>query len=82
MLMQKDQLNNQVFQCETYNCKKGTNYGSATLFSDADNNWTAGEFANTAKDNAGLDAHWRADKVWDYWQTIHGKNSYNEMVLP
>lgn len=64
-------------KCETYNCKKGTNYGSATLFSDADNNWTAGEFANTAKDNAGLDAHWGAEKVWDYWQTIHGRNSYN-----
>lgn len=69
-------------KCETYNCKKTTNYGSATLFSDGDNNWTAAEFANTAKDNAGLDAHWGAEKVWDYWQTIHGRNSYNGNGTP
>lgn len=64
-------------KCETYNCKKTSNYGSATLFTDADNNWTAAEYANAAKDNAGLDAHWGAEKVWDYWQNIHGRNSYN-----
>ena len=62
---------------QTYNMKKTTNYGSATLFADNDNNWTDAEYNNTAKDNAGLDAHWGAEVVWDYWDQVHNRNSYN-----
>jgi bacillolysin len=61
----------------TYNMKKGTNYSSAINFTDVDNNWTAAEFNNTNKDNGALDAHWGAEKTYDYWATIHGRNSYN-----
>ncbi|WP_051285192.1 M4 family metallopeptidase [Aequorivita capsosiphonis] len=53
-------------------------YGSTlTDFTDADNNWTAAEFDNNAKDNASMDAHWGAEKTYDYWMEIHGRNSYD-----
>ncbi len=48
-----------------------------TDFTDSDNNWTAGEFNNTNKDNAALDAHWGAEETYDYWYNVHGRNSYD-----
>jgi bacillolysin len=62
---------------ETKNCNKGSNYWNATNFSDVDNNWTAAEFANTNMDNAALDAHWGAEKTYDYFKNIHYRNSYD-----
>lgn len=62
---------------QTYNMKKGTNYSTAVNFTDSDNNWTAAEFNNTAKDNGAFDAHWGAEKTYDYWSTVHGRNSYD-----
>ena len=61
----------------TYNMKKGTSYTAAVNFTDVDNNWTAAEYANVNKDNGALDAHWGAEKTYDYWLTIHGRKSYN-----
>ncbi|HSN47675.1 MAG TPA: M4 family metallopeptidase, partial [Flavobacterium sp.] len=61
----------------TYNMKKGTSYTAAVNFTDADNNWTAAEFANTNKDNGALDAHWGAEKTYDYFSTKHARNSYD-----
>ena len=61
----------------TYNMKKGTSYTAAVNFTDLDNNWTATEYNNANKDNGALDAHWGAEKTYDYWSTIHGRNSYN-----
>jgi bacillolysin len=64
---------------QTYNMKKGTNYGSALNFTDSDNNWTAAEFNNVNKDNGAFDAHWGAEKTYDYWSTVHGRNSYDNL---
>jgi Zn-dependent metalloprotease len=64
---------------QTYNMKKGTNYGTAVNFTDSDNNWTAAEFNNANKDNAALDAHWGAEKTFDYLSTVHGRNSYDNL---
>jgi Zn-dependent metalloprotease/chitodextrinase len=61
----------------TLNLKKGTNYTTAVNFTDVDNNWTALEYNNANKDNGALDAHWGAEKTYDYWSTVHGRNSYN-----
>eukprot|EP01096_Ripella_sp_DP13-Kostka_P018261 TRINITY_DN9824_c0_g1_i1.p1 TRINITY_DN9824_c0_g1~~TRINITY_DN9824_c0_g1_i1.p1 ORF type:complete len:923 (+),score=-62.36 TRINITY_DN9824_c0_g1_i1:2854-5622(+) len=61
----------------TYNMKKGTSYTAAVNFTDADNNWTAAEYNNANKDNGALDAHWGAEKTYDYWSTVHGRNSYD-----
>jgi bacillolysin len=62
---------------QTFNLKKGTSYTAAVNFTDADNNWTAAEFNNANKDNGALDAHWGAEKTYDYWSTVHGRNSYD-----
>lgn len=62
---------------ETYNCKKGSNTSTTVTFTDADNNWTAAEYNNTAKDNAALDAHWGAEMTYDYWKNIHNRNSFD-----
>jgi bacillolysin len=62
---------------ETFNLNRTANYSAATKFTDADNNWTAAEYNNTNKDNAALDAHWGAEKTFDYFFTTFGRNSYN-----
>ena len=61
----------------TFNMKKGTSYTAAVNFTDVDNNWTATEFNNTNKDNGALDAHWGAEKTYDYFSTKHARNSYD-----
>ncbi len=62
---------------ETYDMNTGTNYSAAVDFTDNDNNWTAAEYNNTAKDNAALDAHYGAQMTYDYWTTKHNRNSYD-----
>ena len=62
---------------ETYDMNTGTNYNNAVDFTDSDNNWTAGEHDNTAKDNAALDAHWGAAMTYDYWMNKHSRNSFD-----
>ncbi|APD05971.1 neutral protease [Flavobacteriaceae bacterium UJ101] len=51
-----------------------TNY---TEFTDNDNNWTTAEHS-TNKDNAALDAHWGAEKTYDYFKTKHNRDSYDD----
>jgi len=59
----------------TYNLQNSTSYNSAVDFVDGDNNWI--EYDNSKKDNGALDAHWGAEKTYDYWKNVHGRNSYN-----
>ena len=54
----------------TYTGNNGTTLPGADV-SDSDNNFTA-----TAA-RAAVDAHWGAGKVYDYYKTTHGRNSYN-----
>ena len=61
---------------QTFNSARTATYPT-TNFTDADNNWTAAEYNNTNKDNGALDAHWGAEKTYDYWSAIHGRNSYD-----
>lgn len=61
----------------TYDLNQSTNYNSAVDFVDNDNNWTAAEWNNAAKDNAALDAHWGAQMTYDYWKNVHGRNSFD-----
>lgn len=63
---------------ETYNLSTSTNYTTAADFIDNDNNWTAAEYNNTAKDNAALDAHWGAAMTYDYFLQKHNRNSYDD----
>jgi bacillolysin len=64
---------------QTYNMNKGTNYNSAVNFTDSDNNWTAAEYDNTNKDIGAFDAHWGAEKTYDYFSTVHGRNSFDNL---
>lgn len=63
---------------ETYNCAR-TNTYPTTNFSDSDNNWTSAEFANLYKDNGALDAHWGAEMTYDFWSTVFGRNSFDNL---
>jgi len=60
----------------TYNCATGTRYVN-TDFIDNDNNWSAAEWNNAAKDNGALDAHWGAEMTYDYWMQKHSRNSWD-----
>ncbi len=60
----------------TYNMNTGTNYNDAVNFTDNDNNWSTSEH-NANKDNGALDAHWGAEKTYDYWSAKHNRNSFN-----
>jgi thermolysin len=44
------------------------NYGTNYRFTDADNVW------NTTAQRAGVDAHYGAGKVYDYFRNVHGRN--------
>ncbi|MFM2335925.1 MAG: hypothetical protein RIS91_1928 [Bacteroidota bacterium] len=59
---------------ETYDMKKGTNYGTAVDFTDADKTWNN---VNAAKDEVATDAHWGAEMTYDYFNGEHGRNSYD-----
>lgn len=59
---------------ETYDMNTGTSYGAAVDFTDSDNNWNN---VNTQKDQYATDAHWGAEKTYDYFWQEQGRNSIN-----
>lgn len=59
---------------ETYDMKKGTNYGTAVDFTDNDKTWSN---VNAAKDEVATDAHWGAEMTYDYFNLEHGRNSFD-----
>ena len=56
---------------QTYNLNKSTTY-SNTDFTDADNTWNN---VNANKDQYATDAHWGAEKTYDYYKTKYNRNS-------
>jgi Zn-dependent metalloprotease len=59
---------------ETYNCQQSTNTGNAVDFTNGSVTWT-----NTANDDhCGRDAHWGAEKTYDYYLTQHNRNSLDD----
>ena len=64
---------------QTLNMKTaGTNYGAAVDFTDADNSWNN---VNANKDQYATDAHWGAEKTYDYYFTKFNRNSINNAGL-
>lgn len=57
---------------QTFNLKKGINYSAAVDFTDANNNWNN---VNTNQDQYATDAHWGAEKTYDYYFSRYGRNS-------
>ncbi len=56
----------------------GASYTAATDFTDTDNNWNN---VNTAKDQYATDAHWGAEKTYDYYFTRYNRNSVDNAGL-
>ncbi len=48
---------------------------------DLDNNWTAQEYDNSEKDNGVIDAHWGAQKTYDYFFEKFNRNSIDNNGL-
>jgi len=57
---------------QTFNLNRGTNYNSATDFTDADNTWNN---VNANRDQYATDAHWGAEKTYDYFKVKYNRNS-------
>ncbi len=74
-------LNDDTRNVHTYNAQNsptdGTYQFTKVDFVDNDNNWTAAEHDNAARDNAALDAHWGAINVFDFWALL-GRNSIDD----
>ena len=60
----------------TYDSQRSASYNTIN-FKDVDNNWI--EHANLNKDNAALDAHWGAEKTYDFWMNNFSRNSYDNL---
>jgi len=59
---------------ETYNMRNGTNYGAAVDFVDGDNFWNN---VNPAQNEIATDAHWGAEKTYEYFLVKHNRNSFD-----
>lgn len=57
---------------ETYDMNEGTDYGNAVDFTDADNSWG---ITTPVFDQYAQDAHYGAEKTYDYFFNIHNRNS-------
>lgn len=57
---------------ETYDMNNSTTYFSAVDFTDTDNYWNN---YNTNLDEVAGDAHWGAEKTYDYYFNEHNRNS-------
>lgn len=57
---------------ETYNLKNTNVYSAAVDFTNTTSNWTT-----TGHDQGAADAHWGAEKTYDYYLSQHNRNSIN-----
>ncbi len=58
----------------TLNMHNGTDYGAATEFSSATNTWPT-----SAADSQSIDAQWAGTKVYDYWDSVQGRLSWDNL---
>lgn len=64
---------------ETYNLATSTNYGTAVDFTDTDNDWNN---VNAAQDEIATDAHFGAEKTYDFYLTKFNRHSYDDLNSP
>ena len=57
---------------ETYNMQNGTDFTSYVDFTNKNNKW---DTVNAQKDQYAVDAHWGAEKTYDYYFSKHNRNS-------
>lgn len=56
----------------TLNLQNSTSHGAAVDFTDTDNHWNN---VNANQDEVATDAHWGAEMTYDYYDSIHSRNS-------
>lgn len=59
---------------ETLNLKNGTSYAAAVDFTDSNNYWNN---FNAKQDEIATDAHWGAEKTYDFFDTLLGRKSFD-----
>ncbi|MDX2189485.1 MAG: M4 family metallopeptidase [Bacteroidota bacterium] len=59
---------------QTLNLRNGSNYTAASDFEDSDNNWNN---VNSFQDEVATDAHFGAEKTYDFYFSKFGRNSYD-----
>jgi gliding motility-associated-like protein len=59
---------------QTYNLKQLTSYAAAVDFLDSNNYW---DNANSDQDEVATDAHWGAQKTYDYFWNKFARNSFD-----
>lgn len=62
---------------ETWDMNKSTSYSLAVDFTDSNNIWTD----TSNQDNAALDAHWGTQQTYDYYLSVHNRNSIDNAGL-
>lgn len=60
---------------ETYDLNETPNFWAAVDFLDANNIWNN---VNLQQDEVATDAHWGAEMFYDYFSTVHGRNSIDD----
>ena len=58
----------------TLNMHNGTSYTAATEFTSATNTWP-----DAAADTQAMDAQWGASRVYDYWDSVQGRLSWDNL---
>ncbi|WP_372950921.1 M4 family metallopeptidase, partial [Mariniphaga sp.] len=61
----------------TWDLNGSANINSRVELTDADNNWTANEYA-ASEDDMGLDIHWALQEIYDYLLNEHSISSYDD----
>tara|TARA_B100001109_G_C18864441_1_gene476112 strand:- start:3598 stop:7098 length:3501 start_codon:yes stop_codon:yes gene_type:complete len=59
---------------QTFDLNNATTYGGAVDFTDTDNFWNN---VNNQQDQYATDAHWGAERTYDYFFNKHNRNSIN-----
>jgi bacillolysin len=59
----------------TLNLQHSYDFNSAVDFSNGTTSWSSGSWPDFSTQQEALDAHWGAEKVLDYWQSVHSRNS-------
>ena len=65
----------------TKNCLSNHIYANAIEFSNTNTYWTSGNWTAFNQDQAALDVHWGAEKVLDYFSSVHNRNSLDTLGL-
>jgi len=57
----------------TQNLNNGADFSTITDFLSPTNTWPS-----STADTAAIDAHWAAEKVYDYWDSVQGRHSWDD----